>query len=122
MTLAASGAVVNTEPTTTEARLAPRFLRVGLGRPFGEGGGLALAGTGRLIKLAAEALVLGLQLTQAPQKGLAAGTRDGLHTCIMGEVPTAAAPPRPRGTFHTRSRLHTYARGCTRTPRRLAGG
>jgi hypothetical protein len=44
---------------------------------LGEGGGLALAGAGRLVELAAEALALGLQVTQASLKGLAAGTRDG---------------------------------------------
>jgi hypothetical protein len=42
--------------------------------------GLALAGAGRLIDLAAEALVLGLQVAEASLKGLAASTRDGLHT------------------------------------------
>jgi hypothetical protein len=47
---------------------------------FGEGGGLAPAGAGGLVELAAEALVLGLQVTEASLKGLAAGTRDGLHT------------------------------------------
>ena len=47
---------------------------------LGEGGGLALAGAGRLVELAAEALVLGLQVTETSLKGLAAGTRDGLHT------------------------------------------
>jgi hypothetical protein len=46
----------------------------------GEGRGLPLAGAGRLFKLTAEALVLGLQVAQASLKGLAAGTGDGLHT------------------------------------------
>jgi hypothetical protein len=49
---------------------------------LGEGGGLALAGAGRLIELAAEALVLSLQVAEASLKGLAAGTRDGLHTSL----------------------------------------
>jgi hypothetical protein len=49
---------------------------------LGEGGSLALAGTGRLVELAAEALVLSLQVTDAPLKGLAASTRDGLHTSL----------------------------------------
>ena len=38
--------------------------------------------------MAAEALVLGLQVTQASLKGLAAGTRDGFHTPIIGEALT----------------------------------
>jgi hypothetical protein len=53
--------------------------------PLGEGGGLALAGTVRLVELAAEALVLGLQVTKASLKGLAAGTRDGFHTRIVAK-------------------------------------
>jgi hypothetical protein len=64
------------------AGVAAGPLRLGLGRPFGEGGGLALAGAGRVLELAAEALVLDLQVTEAPLKGLAAGTRDGLHTSL----------------------------------------
>jgi hypothetical protein len=32
--------------------------------------------------LAAEALVLGLQVAEASLQGLAAGTRDGLHTSL----------------------------------------
>jgi hypothetical protein len=51
--------------------------RVAGGLAPGEGGGLALAGAVRLIELAAESLVLGLQVTEASLKGLAAGTRDG---------------------------------------------
>src|SRR5262249_36330764 len=39
------------------ARLATGLLGLAGGRPLGEGGGLALAGTGRLVELAAEALV-----------------------------------------------------------------
>jgi hypothetical protein len=62
------------------ARLATGLLGLARGLTFGEGSGLALAGAGRLVELAAEALVLGLQVTQASLKGLAAGTRDGLHT------------------------------------------
>jgi hypothetical protein len=50
------------------------------GLALGEGSGLALAGAGRLVELAAEALVLGLQVMETSPKGLAAGTRDGLHT------------------------------------------
>jgi hypothetical protein len=50
------------------------------GLALGKGSGLPLAGAGRLVELAAEALVLGLQVAQASLKGLAAGTGDGLHT------------------------------------------
>jgi hypothetical protein len=58
---------------------------------LGEGGSLALAGTGRLVELTAESLVLGLQVTQALLKRLTAGTGDGLHTPIIGEVEVGAA-------------------------------
>ena len=47
------------------------------GRSLGEGGGLALAGAGGLVELAAEAFVLGLQVTKVSLKGLAASTREG---------------------------------------------
>jgi hypothetical protein len=52
----------------------------------------ALAGAGRLVELGAKALVLGLQVTEASLKGLAAGTGDGLHTSIIGETQAAAVP------------------------------
>src|SRR5262245_52755289 len=58
------GAVIDTG-------LASGLLGLAGGRALGEGGGLALAGAGRLVELAAEALVLGLQVTQASLKGLA---------------------------------------------------
>jgi hypothetical protein len=64
------------------AGLAARLLGLGDGRPLGEGGGLALAGAGRLVELAAQVVVLGLQVKELPLKGLAAGTRDGLHTSL----------------------------------------
>jgi hypothetical protein len=64
------------------AGLAAGLLGLVDGLALGEGGGLALAGAGRLVELAAEALGLGLQVTDAPLKGLAAGTRDGLHTSL----------------------------------------
>jgi hypothetical protein len=66
------------------AGLAAGFLGLPDGRPLGEGGGLALNGAGRLVELTAEALVIGLQVTEASLKGLAAGTRDRLHTSIIG--------------------------------------
>ena len=62
------------------AGLAAGLLGLVGGLAPGEGRGLALAGAGRLRKLTAEALVLGLQVTQASLKGLAAGSGDGLHT------------------------------------------
>ena len=47
------------------AGLASRLLGLVVGLALGEGGGLALAGAGRLVELAAEALVLGLQVAEA---------------------------------------------------------
>jgi hypothetical protein len=67
------------------ARLAAGLLVLIGGRSLGEGGSLALAGAGRLVELAPEALVLGLQVAEASLKDLAAGTRDGLHNPIVGE-------------------------------------
>ena len=49
-----------------------------------------------LAELAAEALVLGSQIVEASLKSLAAGTREGLHTCMIGGVPAAAVLPQPR--------------------------
>jgi hypothetical protein len=62
------------------AGLAAGLLGLAGGLALGEGSGLALAGAGRLVGLAAEAVVLGLQVVQASFKGLAAGTWDRLHT------------------------------------------
>jgi hypothetical protein len=76
--------------------LASGFLGFWLGLALSEGSSLALAGTGRLIELPTEALVLGLQVAEASLKGLAAGTRDGLHASIIGEARDAAASRRPR--------------------------
>src|SRR5262249_47762150 len=64
------------------AGLAAGLLGLVGGLAPGEGRGLALSGARRLVELAAQALVLGLQVTQAPLKGLASGTRDGLHTSL----------------------------------------
>src|SRR5262245_58401953 len=77
------------------AGLAARRAGVRLGLALGKRPGLALAGAGGLAELAPEALVLGLQVTDASLKGLAAGTRDRLHTSIIGETWAAAALPRP---------------------------
>jgi hypothetical protein len=65
------------------------------GRCYSEGGGLPLAGAGHLVELVAEALVLGLQGTQASLKGLASGTRDRLYTSFIGEALATSALPRP---------------------------
>jgi hypothetical protein len=78
------------------AGLAAGLLGLIGGLAPGEGGGLALAGAGGLVELAAEALVLGLQVEEASLKGLAAGTRDGWHTPIIGEARVAAALSRAR--------------------------
>jgi hypothetical protein len=64
------------------AGLAAELLGLVGGLAFGEGSGLALAGAGRLVKLAPEAIVLGLKVAEASLKGLAAGTGDGLHTTL----------------------------------------
>jgi hypothetical protein len=62
------------------AGLAAGLLGLVGGLAFGEGGRLALAGAGRLVELAAQVLILCLQVVQASFEGLAAGTLDGLHT------------------------------------------
>jgi hypothetical protein len=67
-------------PAVVLAGLATWLLGLVSGLALGEGSGLALAGASCLVELAAEALVLGLQVVDASLKGLAAGTRDGLHT------------------------------------------
>ena len=54
-----------------------------LGGAFGEGGGLPFAGTGGLVELTAEALVLGLQVVNASLKGLAVGTPNRFHIGII---------------------------------------
>jgi hypothetical protein len=74
------------------AGLASEFL----GLALGEGSGLTLARADRLFEVAAKTLILRLQIVDSSLKGLAAGTRDGLHTFIIGAVPAAAARPRSR--------------------------
>jgi hypothetical protein len=73
------------------AGLAAGPLRLGLGRPFGEGRGLALAVALRLLQLAGQALNLGFELGDpVPQVSdqsvacAAAGADRGFHTCIIG--------------------------------------
>jgi hypothetical protein len=83
------------------AGLAARLLVLGRGLALGEGGGLALAGAGRLVELTAEALILGLQVTAASLKGLAAGTGDGLHTSFyaLRRLPGTTQAAEPRDQF-----------------------
>ena len=57
------------------------------GLALGEEGGLALTCTSRLVKFSAKTVVLGLQVTEASLKGLAAGTRDVFHTLIVAKDP-----------------------------------
>ena len=78
------------------AGLAAGLPGLATGLALGEGGGLALAGARRLVELAAEALVFSLQVAEASLKGLAAGTRDGLHTSIIGGASAATALPQLR--------------------------
>jgi hypothetical protein len=75
------------------------------GLALGEGGGLALAGAGRLVELVVQALVLSLQLTESSLKGLAAGTRDGLHTFIIGEARPAPGLPESAPAWSAIARL-----------------
>ena len=67
------------------AGLATGLLGLGAGFTLGERGGLSLAGPEGLVELAAEALVLGLEVVDTSLKGLAAGTRDRSHTSIIPE-------------------------------------
>jgi hypothetical protein len=81
------------------AGLAAGPLRLGLGRPFGEGRGLALAGALRLLQLAVQAFDLGFQLGHTvPQVSdesvacAAARAGRGIHTSIIrkaGQTPAA---------------------------------
>jgi hypothetical protein len=73
------------------ARLTAGRLRVRWGLALGGGSGLARAGTAGRVELVAEAVVLGLQVGEASRKGLAAGTREGLHASIIGEAGATAA-------------------------------
>src|SRR5262249_59950027 len=65
------------------ARLAPGPLGVRLGLALGEGACLALAGTEGGVELAAEPLVLGLQVADPSLKGLAVSTPDRFHAGII---------------------------------------
>jgi hypothetical protein len=72
------GAVVRTG-------LAAGFPGLGLGRPLGERGGLALAGALVLFEQAGEPLDLGLQLGDAALQRLAAGTGNVIHEGIVAK-------------------------------------
>ena len=63
--------------------LAAGLLGLVRGLALGEWGGLALAGAGRLLKLAAEALVLGLQVVDPPLEGIAVGASGRLQDGIV---------------------------------------
>jgi hypothetical protein len=67
------------------ARFTAGLLGVCLGLALGERSSLTLAGAEGHVELAAEALVLGLQVTQASLKGLAAGTRARFHALIVAK-------------------------------------
>jgi hypothetical protein len=64
------------------AGLATGLLGLGAGITLGERGGLSLAGTEGLVELAAEALVIGLEVVDTSLKGLAASTLDRFHNSI----------------------------------------
>jgi hypothetical protein len=83
------------------AGLASGLLGLVGGLPLGERSGLALAGAGRLVELTAEAHILGLQVTEASLKGLAAGTGDGLHTSFyaLRRLPGTTQAAEPRDQF-----------------------
>ena len=67
--------------------IAAGLLGLAGGLTLGKRSSLALAGAGRLVELAAQALVLGLQVPEASLKGLAAGTRGGFHTRMVANGP-----------------------------------
>ena len=74
------------------ARLAPGLLGLGAGLTLGERGGLSLAGTEGVVELAAEALILGLEVVDTLLKGLAASTPDRFHSSIIpGSCPCSCA-------------------------------
>src|SRR5262249_25100672 len=101
------------------AGLAVRLLGWVGGRGLWGGGGPALAGAGCLGGLGAEALVLGLQVLEAPPKGLAAGTRDGGHTPIIGGAQATAARHGLRRT--DQFELDALNKYCRPSGRRLQG-
>jgi hypothetical protein len=65
------------------ARLPWGLLGVRLGLALGKGSGLALAGTQGQVALTAEPLVLGLQMLDAPLKGLVVATPNRLHAGMI---------------------------------------
>jgi hypothetical protein len=79
------------------AWLAAGLLGLGYGLALGEGGGLALAGAGRLVELVAEAVVLGLQVIDSPLEGLAVSTPGRFHVGIIRNSPTCSGREAPAG-------------------------
>jgi hypothetical protein len=77
--------------------LASGFLGFWLGLALREGSSLALAGTGRLLKLTAEALDLGLQVVDPSLKRLAVGTSDRFHAGIIRSIGTCSCTERRWG-------------------------
>jgi hypothetical protein len=63
--------------------LAARLLRLGHGRPLGEGGGLPLSGALLLFEQAAQPLDLGLQFSDAALERSAAGTGEVTHVGMV---------------------------------------
>jgi hypothetical protein len=72
------------------ARLAAWFARVRFRLALGEGTGLSLAGTERLVELATEALDLGLQVVNPALKRLAIGAPKQFHTRIRRRIGTCS--------------------------------
>jgi hypothetical protein len=72
------------------AGLAARLLGIGFRIAFGEGSGLALAGTEGRVELTAQAFVLGLQVVNSSLKGLAVSTPKRFHTRIIRSIGTCS--------------------------------
>jgi hypothetical protein len=72
------------------AGFAAWLLGIGFRIAFGEGSGLALAGTQGRIELTAQALVLGLQVVNSSLKRLAVSTPNRCHTGIIRSVGTCS--------------------------------
>jgi hypothetical protein len=79
------------------SRLAARLLGLAGGRALSKRGGLALAGAAQFVELAAETLVLGLQVVDPSLKGLAVGTPDRFHAGIIRGSGTRSCADGRRG-------------------------
>jgi hypothetical protein len=98
------------------AGLAAGPLRFGLGRPLGEGGGLALAGALRLLQLPIQALDLGFELGHTlPQvcdesvAVAAASASGGSHAFIIGKRADLPADVKPAEGSPERARRKSNA-------------